>query len=176
MKDSECSWKDPGLCCAGRFQWYPEAAVRDPGLRWLLQHCREEAEFTAQFQPSSRFTETGDKQPESCGVPGGNRKEPCPQNHSSFLLRELQGAGPGGGGIPWDCDSIEREKSGGVPRKHLPVSQLLFQSIAGIPGSPNREHLTITMDEQADLLWKNRIHFVLHIQSAFLDKCHQGHS
>lgn len=44
------------------------------------------------------------------------------------------------------------------------------------PGSPNREHLTITMGEQADLPWKNRINFVLHIQSVFLDKCHQGHS
>lgn len=40
-------------------------------------------------------------------------------------------------------------------------------STAGIPGSPDRGHLTITTGERADLLWKNRINFVLHIQSAF---------
>lgn len=85
------------------------------------------------------------------------------------------------GGILWGLCRIDREKSSGVPRKHLPgwkqpVCELLFRSIAGVPGSPNREDLTITMDEQADLFWKNRISFVLHIQSVFLDKCHQGHS
>lgn len=39
-----------------------------------VQHCREEAEFTAQFQQIYRRLET--KQPESCGVPGRNSHVP----------------------------------------------------------------------------------------------------
>lgn len=156
----ECSCKDP------------EEVVRAPGLRWVCSTAGRKQNL----QPnSSRFT-GGWRQNSLRAVAC---QEETAMSPKPFIFSSLGAAGCrawSGDSIPWDCDRIEREKSGGAPREHLPVSQLLLQSTAGIPGSPNREHLTIAMAEQAVLLCKNRINFVLPIHSAFLDKCHQGHS
>lgn len=133
-----------------------------------VQHCREQAEFTAQFQPSSRFT-------------GGWRqtawkKQKGAMSPKPFIFSSQGAAGFRawrGAAFPGFVTGLRGKNEENTFLLHSQAVSFFYRALQE---SPNREHLTITMAEQAVLLCKNRMNFVLHIHSAFLDKCHQGHS